>query len=486
MHDATRSYDVLKKLGWINTSSRKVLLVRYLHRILPALLAESKKIQSRRDADHLVYWLQLHRFLLEATTDAVTHRRLVNAPYEPTNQPNTFHLRGGRSGVAFTVRSFGDYPAVSIMGEAWGFELIHPEPDPLLRVSFDLLAEEIYESTTGTNLSTKRKVDERTTVLIQSAVQFPEWAPARIRPGMRLRTTRRNDDSPWHWWEEWHTQFCRGQFNDWPFASDVLGLPETLWRDEDAPAKVASTINAMRDEILLAKLPQVEDVFESADGRYDVRTTASDPSKLIDSIENRVRFTLDLAVRSNACDLNDMSTAATVLRHALDNCLDDPNALEQFLRRASDMIKARVADGSFASDDELTMLVATLDELALQLRADHPDVAQAVDARASQRFKELSQAKRLAGAQLIEDLREGTTGRLDTELGLATETLRDGSSDTANADALKQSGNRAGKISLAERAKAAESSGPMAGLKIGLRAHKVVEFVLGLISSGPM
>ncbi|WP_299771505.1 hypothetical protein [uncultured Tateyamaria sp.] len=292
--------------------------------------------------------------------------------------------------------------------------------------------------------------------------------------------------SDWDFWARWYRGMWDGTFRDWDLATEAALIPNEVWEGEDAVAKVAEAIREIEARLLIDRLPQVEEVFEDAGGRYDVRTTGFDSNRLIDSIENRVRFTLDLAVRSNACDLNEMSTAAKVLRHALDNCLDDPNAVEQFLRRASDMIRARMADGSFANDDELDMLVATLDELALQLRADHPDVAQAVDARASQRFKELDTAQRLAGAQLIEDLREGTTGRLDAELGLATETLRDGSSDTANADALKQSGNRAGKISLAERAKAAESSGPMAGLKIGLRAHKVVDFVLGLISSGPM
>ncbi|WP_299602170.1 hypothetical protein [uncultured Tateyamaria sp.] len=329
-----------------------------------------------------------------------------------------------------------------------------------------------------------------TKLFANELLETPVWTDAELPPVLATNhmafLSFLNEHQDWAFWLSWYSQMWDGTFRDWDLATKVALIPNEVWEGEDAVAKVAEAIREIEARLLIDRLPQVEEVFEEAGGWYNVRTTGFDSNRLIDSIENRVRFTLDLAVRSNACDLNEMSTAAKVLRHALDNCLDDPNAVEQFLRRASDMIRARMADGSFANDDELDMLVATLDELALQLRADHPDVAQAVDARASQRFKELDTAQRLAGAQLIEDLREGTTGRLDAELGLATETLRDGSNDTANADALKQSGNRAGKISLAERAKAAESSGPMAGLKIGLRAHKVVDFVLGLISSGPM
>lgn len=255
--------------------------------------------------------------------------------------------------------------------------------------------------------------------------------------------------------------------------------------DWDASARhVADRIREIRAAWLAEQVPQVEDVYDTGNGLYDVRAVSSDPSKLIDSIENRVRFALDMAVQSNSCDLNEMSIAAKVLRHALNSCLDDPNALEQYLRQASNLIKRRVADGFFDEDEELSLLVLTLDELALQLRADHPDVSVAVDARAAQRFKELDEARRLEGAELLQELRVGATGRLDAELDLASDTLRDGSSDQANADALKQSGNRAGKISLAERAKQTEGSGSMSALKIGLRADAVVEFVMRLFSGG--
>lgn len=253
--------------------------------------------------------------------------------------------------------------------------------------------------------------------------------------------------------------------------------------DWEASARhVAGRIREIRATWLAEQVPQVEDVFDAGNGLYDVRTVISDPSKLIESIENRVRFALDLAVESNSCDLNEMSTAAKVLRHALDDCLDDPNALEQFLRQASNLIKGRVADGFFGEDEELSLLVLTLDELALQLRADHPAVSAAVDARTVRRFKEIDEQQRLERAVLVEDLREGATGRLAAEFGLASDTLRDGTSDQANADALKQSGNRAGKISLAERAKQTEGSGSMSALKIGLRADAVVEFVTRLFA----
>ncbi|MEP1964440.1 hypothetical protein [Tateyamaria sp.] len=312
------------------------------------------------------------------------------------------------------------------------------------------------------------------------------WAGVTVPDALQTQHTTfltdmsKNPD--WDFFRTWYEQMWEGTFTDWDLATEVAKIKDDVW--DEGLAAVAEEFRGIEARLLSERLPQVEEIFKTDQGFYDVRSVISEPSKLIDSIENRVRFALDLAVQSNSCDLNDMSTAAKVLRHALDNCLEDPNALEQFLRRGSGMIKARIIDGTFSGDDELGVLVDTLDELALQLRADHPEVAQAVDARTRQRFKELDDKKRLLGATLIDDLKEGTTGRLETELDLASETLRDGISDDASTDALKQSGNRAAKISLAERAKQAESSGTMAALKMGLRSNKLVEFVMDLFSGG--
>ncbi|WP_415919735.1 hypothetical protein [Tateyamaria sp. SN6-1] len=293
-----------------------------------------------------------------------------------------------------------------------------------------------------------------------------------------------SSDPAWAFWLRWYSEMWEGTFEDWDLAIEVAKLPDALWEGDDALHKVADAIPEIEARLLKSRLPQIEDVFEDDSGLYNVRTVFADPVKLIASIDQRVRFALDLAIHSNACDLNEMSLAAKVLRHALDNCQNDPNALEQYLRQAAAMIRARIAEGQFGADDALDLLVATLEELALQLRADHPEVAAAVDARIKQTLNELSKAKRLQAVGLIEDVREGTTARLHAELGLASETVRENAVPEVTAEAVKRSGNQAAKISLAERAKKAESSGAMSGVKIGMRAQKLVEFVTELFSGG--
>lgn len=316
---------------------------------------------------------------------------------------------------------------------------------------------------------------------------LPLWpdqkAPETIQANQTALITAMKADPSWEFWLRFYEGMWKGTFDEWDLALKVIQIPDDDW--DEGVAHIAEVIARFEAQMLMSKLPQVEEVFQAPNGLYDVQATVIDPSSLIESVANRVRFTFDLAITNNSCDLDDFATAAKILRHALNSCLDDPNALEQFLRQAADLITADLKRGGLTPHDTLDVLVSTLKEVALQLRADHPEVAAAVKSRTKQAVGELSDAKRLEGAERIEGLKDaGTTGRLHDEMGLAIDTVKDGSSDEATADALKQAGNRAAKISLAEKAKKAEGSGPMAALKIAMRADSVVDFVMRIISGG--
>ena len=278
--------------------------------------------------------------------------------------------------------------------------------------------------------------------------------------------------------------FSNGDPMDWRLIFRIATeVTEEEWKA--GQEVVAARIAEIQADFLVQTLPQVEEVFENAEGLYDVRgSCVGDLSKLIDSVLQRVTFALDTAVKSNSCDLNEMSLACKILRHALEHASSDPNTLEACLRNASSEIRVGLESGFYGEDGQIRFLVQTLDETALQLRADHPDVAQATYARMTQRLREIDDAKRLELAQRIDVMQEGSAPRLRQEFGLAAEITRSGASMEAKAEAIKQSANRAGKISLSERAKQAEGSGWMSATKIGLRAKDLVDMVIGLLSGG--
>jgi hypothetical protein len=289
-------------------------------------------------------------------------------------------------------------------------------------------------------------------------------------------------DEKFSFWQSWYNGMWEGTFDDWELALEVVKIEDTIW-DHGVDA-VATEIDKIKAELLFKNSPQVEDIFETSDGLYDVRSTIQNPSDLIGSVLSRVEFAFSLAIKSNHCDLSAMSVAAQALRHALENCGDDPNGLEQYLRTASSLIKQGIADGKFAIGEELDLLTSVLDETSLQLRADHPEVGEAVNTRLTQRLKEIGDDKRLQVAEQMDAMQDGTGPRLKLEYGLDAQITRDGSDMKATAEAMQRGGNRAQKISLAERAKKAEGSGGMSALKIGLRAKRLVEFICPSLGEG--
>lgn len=310
----------------------------------------------------------------------------------------------------------------------------------------------------------------------------PDLAQAAID---RLEAFFARDPEIWRFWQEWYTRVLDGTPSDVDQLVAVSLIPDDVW--EEGPKAVADAIYEIEARLVIEKFPQIEEIFETDNGLYDVRGVTSNPSQLIDSILERVNFAFDTAIQSNVCDLNELNLASKALRQAIRVADSDANSFEFYLRSASAKIKSDVASGRLADDGETALLISTIDEAALQLRADHPEVAEAASTRTKQRLREIDDTKRLAVATSIDGLREGTTGRLNQEFGLAAEITRDGESADAVAEAIKQSGYRAGKISLAERAKRAEGSGWMSATKIGMRAHNLVEYVIELMSgSGPL
>ncbi|MEM9308080.1 MAG: hypothetical protein AAGA74_12330 [Pseudomonadota bacterium] len=291
------------------------------------------------------------------------------------------------------------------------------------------------------------------------------------------------DAADWSFWIEWYEAMLNGEWTNWDLIFRIAkDISEEDW--DAGPERVAQRIGEIKQEFLVEVLPQVNEIFETEDGLYEVRGSIADTSKLMNSVLTRVSFALDTAVQSNRCDLNEMALPCKILRQALATGEDDANTVEQYLRRASSLFKAGIISGKFAEDDETRFLTDLLDETALQLRGDHPEVAQATQTRLSQRLCEIDGETRIKTAILIDNLRDGTAQRLNAELKLAAEVARDVSSVEATADAIKESGNTAGKISVLERAKRAESSGPMAVTKMGLRAQGLVDLVIRLISGG--
>jgi len=292
------------------------------------------------------------------------------------------------------------------------------------------------------------------------------------------------DDAKWTFWHNWFASMWNGTFDDWEFAFEVFQISGEIW--SDGAKAVADEIERIQAKLFFKNSPQIETVFKDFDGLYDIKSGIVDLSTLIDSVLSSLKFSYDLAIGSNHCNLSPMNVAAQAIRHVLENCRDDPNSLEQYLRNARSLIQRGIDNHEPTETDELRLLLSTLDERTLQLRSDHPQIADAVEARTRQRLKEIDDKKRIEIAFNMDAMRQGTALRLGEEFRIDSIITRDGSDLKATAEAIQRSGHRAGKINLAEQAKKAEGSGVMSGLKIGLRAKTLYDAALELMAGIPM
>ncbi|MCH2075676.1 MAG: hypothetical protein MK180_02160 [Rhodobacteraceae bacterium] len=294
----------------------------------------------------------------------------------------------------------------------------------------------------------------------------------------RLLKKMSDPNGPWLWWRDWYLGMWNGTPTDWDFALKVAKIDNEIW--EQGPRAVADEIERLQAEYIDQTLPQVETVEADSNGNYVLKIQAADTTGLLDTALRQLTFILDQCVGSNSCSLTTMCMAYKLLRYTLDECRDDPNAVEANFRMARNMIVRKLDAQEYEREDAIETLVQVLEEGALQLRADHPDVAAAVDSRTARKLKELDEAKRLQLAVEFHGMEDGTAGRLRSDYRMDGEILEAEQSGEAQAEAIKRGASRASKISLAERAKSLEGSGMMSATKIALRAQKIIDIVMSL------
>ncbi|MEP3946129.1 hypothetical protein [Ascidiaceihabitans sp.] len=461
------------QLGWLSAYSRQVILARQMLRCI--IDVDEDEFASHIDLDKVC--LTSFRAAITIFSSTNFKSRIFSSPYTPEDRPETFYLalnRGLRFFEISVTSGRSSHTFFDKENNGVGYESRYTDKNDKLFV------QEVTETISGVNLSTKIIADERAEILCGAPLGGGGPNRDDVHGNNWFVSTHLTQSESWSFWREWYVGLLKGKTIDFEFQAKIALIDNAVW--DAGPEAVATEIERIQAEMFLIKAPQVEEVYENSDGLYDVRATVLDPSKLVQSVIDRVSFALSLALDSNHCDLNSMSVAAKMLRHALENCPDDPNALEQWLRNANGLISKGIEGANLAESDELDALISTLTETALQLRADHPEVGEAVKTRTAQRLREITAEKRETVASRMDAMVDGTGVRLRAEYQLDAEITRDGSDVDATAEAMQRSGNRAQKISLAERAKKVEGSGAMSVAKIGMRAKSLVEIVASLFS----
>jgi hypothetical protein len=202
--------------------------------------------------------------------------------------------------------------------------------------------------------------------------QMPEWLMGGYA---NLTASWAVDPATWAFWARWYQGMLDGKPLDWELQRAVALIEDEVW--QAGPEAVAERIRDIEAAFIVEKLPQAEEmVFDAETGTFEIHPIEISDERLIATTFQQVDFALRTALQSN-CGLNTNSTASLYIRQTLDNCRDDPNAIEQNLEIAASDIGTGLASGTYYEDSRLTALQAVLERAVLDMRANHSVVAEA-------------------------------------------------------------------------------------------------------------
>ncbi len=293
-------------------------------------------------------------------------------------------------------------------------------------------------------------------------------------------------DPVWGFWVKWYAAMWHGTPLDWALQTQIALIDDTIW--EQGPEAVADKIREIEDTFWEERLPQAEDLIQNPEtGKFSAKPLPFDGQQAVVNWLNQIEFALSLAVDSNTSDFNRMSTAFKYLDHTLKTCRDDPNAIEQNVCIARGIIDTNLADKNFTVDDALGALSTILEQVQVQMRADHPDVRKAWEKRIAQKLREADRQSKLEAAKAIRAEQERTEGRITTEMALDAEAVETAEDPEVQAVAMRRAGGRSAKMNMIERAsdtvKDVDASGGYKAVRIGSTGYNIVEILKYFLGS---
>ncbi len=145
-----------------------------------------------------------------------------------------------------------------------------------------------------------------------------------------------------------------------------------------------------------------------------------------------------------------------------------------------------MASGGYQSDSKLTSLESVLERGVLDLRANHPDVAKAWEARAKHRLGALDQDQKELIVRKTIELVAVSGERLGRELELDAKTVARGTDGAAQSGALRRFAARVGKMRWIARAQEVvqkiDASSGYKGTRILQTLNSIIEIVISIFT----
>ncbi|WP_282091148.1 hypothetical protein [Epibacterium ulvae] len=225
----------------------------------------------------------------------------------------------------------------------------------------------------------------------------------------------------WSYWRDWYQGFLDGKPRDWELQRRVALIADSIW--EEGPEAVAREIERIKAEWLAEQLPQADKVrFDHESGLFETTSIPLKAEKLVETTLKQVAFARSVAANSN-CGFNSSSTAWLYIDHTLENCRDDPNAIEQNFDIARKDILDGLANQTYSEDAKLAALEQVLDRAVTDLRANHPEVAEPLETRMKYQLRVAKADQKQIIVEKATELITVASDKMGKELALDAKTI---------------------------------------------------------------
>lgn len=381
-------YSDIKKLGWLSSYARQVLLTRFLVRSLSDLLDMPTPIDG-------LYLLHIFRIIISMPEHPKDARKyLLASPYTPTDRPHEFSLKlKSRSHLQFSIDIYDkDHLGVSITNQlmgGFGGEYEFPSYKWALQ-----LLDEIIECHSKTNLATKHIADERAA----NIANRPIWATPEEKSYSfvmeELRHLNALEDGAWVFWLDLYDGLVEGQAPKWELWRQIALIDNKIW--EAGPKAVADAIEQIHAELLTKRAPQSEAViFDEAEQKFRLEHQEPVKPDLLNATLDQISDALEDCLENQSNGLHERSRETKVLRRALSRYANNPQRLEMdFTSVHGSLTRQILTTNELPPSEENLALMKALQDGAQGIRATHPDIAENRSILTNRAIKEMSQEDR--------------------------------------------------------------------------------------------
>ena len=281
-------------------------------------------------------------------------------------------------------------------------------------------------------------------------------------------------------WLEWYQGFLDGKLVDWELQRRVALIDDAIW--DAGPEAVAAEIERIKAEWLAEQIPQADQVsFDSTTGLFFSQQVPLNAVTLVETTLKQVEFARSVAAKSN-CGFNSNSTAWIYIGFTLDSCRDDANAIEQNLEIARHDIIEGLKDGTYQPDAKLTALEQVLDRAVTDLRAHHPDVAEAWEVRINHKLKLAKADQKQLIVEKATELIAVSQEKLGAEFQLDAKTISETSGEVQSG-AIRRFFGRVAQMRIVVRSsevvKRIDASSGYKGTRIVQTLQSLIDLIIG-------